>query len=211
MFVVLCFIVFMKVIFFIFPRLLVAGDSAGGNLTASLTLKTIQVVRLELEFDIWLGFFPRYNFLFISEIQRCPPMRCLDFAKLGWNWFETTNLMKIYTFVKAHPSEYFPIKLVTVKMQDVNAQDNPRSFKERNMKRSHFQFPVKKIYFPLCTIRCSLTQMGIRRPDGVMLSYAALLIQCVHILIFPIILIIITYNVFVITIIFAILFVSTGS
>ena len=114
MFVVLCFIVFMKVIYFIFPRLLVAGDSAGGNLTASLTLKTIQVVQLnllELQFNIWLGFFPWYNFLFISEIQICPSGRCLDFAKLGWNRFETTNLMKIYTFVKNHPVEYFPLKL----------------------------------------------------------------------------------------------------
>ena len=78
------------------------------------------------------------------------------------------------------------------------------------MKSSYILFPLKKIYFPLCAIRRSLTQMGIRRPDGVMLSYAALLIQCVHILIFPIILIIIKYNVLVITIIFAFLFVSTG-
>ena len=69
------------------------------------------------------------------------------------------------------------------------------------MKCSYFLFPLKKIYFPLCAIRRSLTQMGIRRPDGVMLSYAALLIQCVHILIFPNILIIIKYNVLVITII----------
>ena len=117
-FVVLCFIVFMQVIFLIFPRLLVAGDSAGGNLTASLTLKTIQVVwlnLLELQFNIWLGVFPRCNFLSISEIQICPSMGCLDFAKLGWNRFETTNLMKIYTFVKAHPAEYFHLKLVRSK------------------------------------------------------------------------------------------------
>ena len=114
----MCFIVFMQVIFFIFPRLLVAGDSAGGNLTASLTLKTIQVVRLnllELQFDIWLGVFPRCNFPSISEIQICPSMGCLDFAKLGWNRFETTNLMKIFTFLKAHPAEYFHLKLVRSK------------------------------------------------------------------------------------------------
>ena len=101
----------------LFYRVLVVGDSAGGNLTASLTLKTIQVT--SLIFYPQVKVFRYFTLIFHNQdhpIVKLPPCSWTRECS-SWNFWNSLNSWNFGTFCTDHKCSWsFPKYLFSLEL-----------------------------------------------------------------------------------------------